>query len=106
MNIHLFLSIQDGPDYILPKRKLDKDDQQTLFLRVEQLGIILVGKTNLDISIWMGRCRQLGEFCEERAKEREEELYLRTEQELSLGDLCIRVQENKEPARDQGKEGI
>lgn len=70
VNIHL--GIQDGLDYMIQRENWMQTTNR-LFLRREQLGIILVGTTNLDISTWMGWCRQLGEFCEERAKEREEE---------------------------------
>ena len=53
MNIHLFPSTWDEPNYIAEKETLDKDDQSlwTLVLKIEQLGIILLGKTNLDTSI-------------------------------------------------------
>lgn len=70
MSIRLFPSTRDEPNYTAEKRKLDKDDQSllTLFLNVEQLGLISGGKTNLDTSIWMGQCRQVGEFQKQRAK--------------------------------------
>ena len=60
VNIHL--SIQDGLDYIIPRENWTKATNR-LFLRRDQLGIILVGMTNLDLSTWMGWCRQLVEFC-------------------------------------------
>lgn len=63
MNVCLFPSIENGPDYLMEKRKLDKDPNLlTLVLSVSQLRMIRVGKTNLDLSVWKGSCRQLGEF--------------------------------------------
>lgn len=101
MNICLFPSIENRPDYLMENRKLDKDPSLlTLVLSALQLRMIRVGKTNLDLSVWKGSCRQPEEFQGERAKTEGDELYVRTEQKLSLGDTHIRVRENEEQARD------
>lgn len=60
--VNICLIIQDGLDYIIQRENWMKVTNR-LFWRREQLGIILVGMTNLDISTWMGWCRHLGEFC-------------------------------------------